>query len=173
MEFGAIQCTPHMPDCLFCPLQQSCFAFRNGLVQVLPHKAKAKAGRERFFHYLVLHYQNQYYLRKRTQSDIWQGLYDFYLHETDTEDLPAEVLQEELQVLLAEEPLPAIKEISSVYKHVLTHQKIYAKFYLIPLQSRLRNEVTEATGLALFPEAEIEKLPKAIMIDKYLKKELF
>ena len=173
MEFGAIQCTPHLPDCLFCPLQQNCFAFRNGLVQVLPHKTKAKASRERYFHYFVLHYQNQYYLRKRSQSDIWQGLYDFYLHETDTPTLPEDILSEELQVLTQANALPAVKAISEVYKHVLTHQKIYAKFYLVPLQFRLREEVTATTGLSLFAKPDIEKLPKAVMIDKYLKKELF
>ena len=173
MEFGAIQCTPVMPDCLFCPLQQTCFAFRNGLVAVLPHKAKAKASRERFFHYLVLQWQDQYYLRKRTQTDIWQGLYDFYLQETDTLDLPTEILTQELQLLTPNEPLPLVAAVSEVYKHVLTHQKIFAKFYLIRLHARLRKEITESTGLSLLSASEIEKLPKAIMIDRYLKAAVF
>jgi A/G-specific adenine glycosylase len=173
MEFGAIQCTPVTPDCLFCPLQQTCFAFLNGLVQVLPHKSKAKAGRERYFHYLVLQWQNQYYLRKRTQSDIWQGLYDFYLHETDTPDLPQALLNQELQLLVPNAPVPAVKAISENYKHVLTHQKIYTKFYLIRLHSRLSDEIAESTGLSLFPVPEIEQLPKAIMIDRYLKAAVF
>ncbi|MDB5260827.1 MAG: adenine glycosylase [Adhaeribacter sp.] len=173
MEFGAIQCTPVMPDCLFCPLQQTCFAFRNGLVQELPHKAKAKVGRERYFHYLVLQWQGQYYLRKRTQTDIWQGLYDFYLHETDGPVLPEDILMQELQLLVPQEPLPRVKAVSESYKHVLTHQKIYARFYLIRLHSRLRKEIAESTGLNLFSVSEIEQLPKAIMIDRYLKTSVF
>jgi len=173
MEFGAIQCTPNMPDCLFCPLQQTCFAFLNGLVAALPHKSKAKASRERYFHYLVLQWEDQYYLRKRTQTDIWQGLYDFYLQETDTPDLPNDILMQELQLLTSAETKPVVKEVSKIYKHVLTHQKVYAKFYLIQLQTRLRKEITESTGLSLFSVSEIEQLPKAIMIDRYLKATVF
>src|SRR5690606_35804069 len=70
MEFGAIQCTPVMPDCMFCPLQASCFAFNHGLVQELPVKSKAKAARPRYFHYLVFEWQGQYYMRKRLAGDI-------------------------------------------------------------------------------------------------------
>ncbi|WP_034256598.1 A/G-specific adenine glycosylase [Adhaeribacter aquaticus] len=172
MEFGAIQCTPTMPDCLFCPLQQECFAFLNGMVQALPHKSKAKASRERFFHYLVLQYQDQFYLRKRIQSDIWQGLYDFYLHETDALEIPVNLLKEQF-LLLKSDQISSIKNTSGVYKHVLSHQKIYSKFYLFELQSRLSEETLQSTGLSLFSLAEIEALPKAVMIDKYLKDAIF
>ncbi len=158
MEFGAIQCTPVMPDCLFCPLQQQCYAFRNGLVNVLPHKSKAKASRERYFHYLVFKVEDEYYLGKRTQNDVWQGLYDFYLHETDTAELPPEILEQELAVLgIAKEQIK-ISPPSQIYKHVLSHQKIYGKFYLIDLPFRLREEVKQSTGLSLFSVAQIEQL---------------
>ncbi|MHC2993664.1 adenine glycosylase, partial [Pontibacter sp. HJ8] len=96
MEFGAIQCTPVMPDCLFCPLQQSCFAFTHGLVQELPVKSKAKAARPRFFHYIVFELEGKYYLRKRLSGDIWEGLYDFYLYESDSKVLDKSLLLREL-----------------------------------------------------------------------------
>ena len=56
-EVGAIQCTPAKPDCLFCPLQQQCWAFQHGQVALLPVKSKAKAARTRYFHYFVLRYE--------------------------------------------------------------------------------------------------------------------
>src|SRR5699024_3531332 len=43
MDFGAIQCTPQSPDCLFCPLSESCSALSAGKVAQLPvkqHKTK-------------------------------------------------------------------------------------------------------------------------------------
>ena len=83
MEFGAIQCTPAKPDCLFCPLQSQCWAFQHGQVALLPVKSKAKAARTRYFHYFVLRHGEQTYLRERREKDIWQGLYDFALAETD------------------------------------------------------------------------------------------
>jgi len=173
MEFGAIQCTPVMPDCLFCPLQQQCFAFTNGLVQQLPHKSKAKASRERFFHYLVLNWDDHYYMKKRTQSDIWQGLYDFHLHEADNLQIDAAtIFTESLFPDGAPEKIK-VGPASKVYKHVLTHQKIYACFYLLPLQFRLRKDTLASLDLKLFTKAEMEQLPKAIMIDKYLKDAVF
>ena len=47
MDFGAIQCTPSSPNCLSCPLQESCSAFRSNLVSDLPVKQKTLKVRER------------------------------------------------------------------------------------------------------------------------------
>ena len=40
MDFGALQCTPQSPDCMGCPLMESCEAFRSGRVGELPVKLK-------------------------------------------------------------------------------------------------------------------------------------
>jgi A/G-specific adenine glycosylase len=168
MEFGAIQCTPLAPDCLFCPLQQSCFAFQNGLVKVLPVKEKATKSRERFFHYLVLQHENRLYLRKRPGNDIWQSLYDFYSLETDTKILSPSALQEQAGQLLAT-PETTLVNTGKVYKHVLSHQKIFAQFYLVSLPIRLKNELTENIGLQLYSLDQIEALPKPVLIDSFLK----
>ncbi|RZK92973.1 MAG: A/G-specific adenine glycosylase, partial [Hymenobacter sp.] len=99
MEFGALQCTPAKPDCLFCPLQSECWAFQHGQVALLPVKAKAKAARTRHFHYLVLRHGGQLYLKERPGGDIWQGLYDFALVETDNAELPAAELLRHVEAL--------------------------------------------------------------------------
>jgi A/G-specific adenine glycosylase len=171
MEFGAIQCTPNTPDCLFCPLQQQCFAFLNGLVQVLPHKSKPRASRERFFHYFVFQWQNQFYLKKRSQSDIWQGLYDFYLHETDSTETPWEQNLhplESLGVKIKSHQLPA-----KTYKHILTHQKIFARFHQLELAAPLSQEALARTDLVLFTSTDLEQIPKPVMIARYLKEVFF
>jgi A/G-specific adenine glycosylase len=173
MEFGAIQCTPVAPDCLFCPLQQQCFAFRNGLVQALPHKSKAKASRERFFHYLVLQWQNQFYLKKRSQSDIWQGLYDFYLHETDTADFSFSTDPEDLTLQALGVQIKTHQPPLKTYKHQLTHQKIHARFHRLQLSQPLSPQALALTDLTLFNRAELEQIPKPVMIDKYLKEVIF
>ncbi len=169
MEFGAIQCTPLMPDCMFCPFQQTCFAFNHGMVQELPVKAKAKAARPRYFHYIVFEHNNSFYLRKRLEGDIWQGLYDFYLYESDTKELPMPLLLQELQeagipVLEADLQPPA-----KAYKHILSHQKITAHFYRIKLHEPLKKEVLQETRLGLFNVEEIDNLPKPVLISSYLK----
>jgi len=169
MEFGAIQCTPVMPDCLFCPLQQSCFAFNHGMVQELPVKAKAKAARPRYFHYIVLEHEGAFYLRKRLEGDIWQGLYDFYLYESPDKHLPPADLLRELREAGLEIEEAHLQLPQKEYKHVLSHQKLTARFYHIKLRSRLKEEVLQESRLALFTVGQIEALPKPILINSYLK----
>jgi A/G-specific adenine glycosylase len=171
MEFGAIQCTPVMPDCLFCPLQQSCFAFTHGLVQELPVKSKAKAARPRNFHYIVFELEGAFYLRKRLSGDIWEGLYDFYLYESDSKDLETITLLHELNEAGIPIEKNQLQPPRKDYKHVLSHQKITARFYLIRLNSRLREEVLQEARLDLYTPEKIEDLPKPILINSYLKDE--
>jgi len=170
MEFGALQCTPNKPDCLFCPLQSQCWAFQHGQVALLPVKSKAKAARTRYFHYLVLHYGEQLYLKARPAGDIWQGLYDFALAETDSTDLPAaEVLrhvaalggQLDTSRVAEDRPAPALR-------HVLSHQKLEARFHAVQLAAALPVATLRDTGLQAYSAAEIEELPKPVLISKYL-----
>ena len=75
MEFGAIQCTPAKPDCLFCPLQSHCWAFQHGQVAVLPIKRQqGQGGAYPLFPLLCVAARRQIYLRERPAGDIWQGL---------------------------------------------------------------------------------------------------
>ncbi|PTX22841.1 A/G-specific DNA-adenine glycosylase [Pontibacter mucosus] len=168
MEFGAIQCTPLMPDCMFCPLQQNCFAFNHGMVQELPVKSKAKAARPRFFHYIVFELNGTFYLRNRLEGDIWQGLYDFYLYESESKDLPVEQLLHELQEAGIPVQEALLQPPAKDYKHILSHQKITARFYRIKLKDPLKDEVLQETRLAAYNVGEIDALPKPVLISNYL-----
>ncbi|ALI99278.1 A/G-specific adenine glycosylase [Rufibacter tibetensis] len=172
MEFGAIQCTPVAPDCLFCPLQQECFAFQHGLINVLPVKEKTKSSRQRFFHYFVLQHEGKIYLKKRPGNDIWQGLYDFFTLETDSLFPIPELIQEQVFDALGLPPFP-VNSTGKVYKHILSHQKVSAQFYLISLPFRLREETEESIGLQLYSISEIEELPKPILIHSFLDEHFF
>jgi A/G-specific adenine glycosylase len=132
-------------------------------------KSKAKTARVRFFHYVVFEWQGSYYFRKRIAGDIWQGLYDFYLYEADDKNLATKVLLDELNgagIELIEDQLPLPQK---EYKHVLSHQKITAKFYLVKLKNRLNDKVLQESRLALFEKDKIEDLPKPVLINNYLK----
>ncbi|GAA4001209.1 A/G-specific adenine glycosylase [Hymenobacter fastidiosus] len=170
MEFGAIQCPPRKPDCLFCPMQHQCFAFQHGMVQELPVKSKAKASRTRYFHYLVLRYGDTVYMKKRGPKDIWQGLYDFALTETDAAELPAVALVDAVEALggqlatnRAEEPVQALR-------HVLSHQKVEARFHSLWLQQPLPVSLAQAADLAAFTPSETNNLPKPVLIANFLDK---
>jgi len=176
MEFGAIHCTPIAPDCLLCPLQQSCIAYQTGRQHLLPVKAKKAPVRERFFSYLVFRHNGQLAMRERTARDVWQNLYDFYLCET-SESLSLSILADDLesfwlQLSLPEPILAAVRKGTligspSEVTQLLSHQRIRAQFYLIDLPEDAISLLTN--DLHWFNEEQVSILPKPVLITNYLK----
>ena len=167
MEFGAIQCTPLKPDCLFCPLQSQCWAFQHGQVALLPVKSKAKASRTRYFHYFVLRHGERTYLRERREKDIWQGLYDFAMAETTIPELPPAELMRHLDALGVRLDASQAAEPTSAYRHVLSHQKLEARFHPLALSHPLPDTTLRDMGLRAYSADEIEALPKPKLIANY------
>lgn len=172
MEFGAIQCTPAKPDCLFCPLQHQCWAFQHGQVALLPVKSKAKAARTRYFHYLVLRHGEQTYLRERREKDIWQGLYDFALAETIAPELPPAELLRHLAALGATLDTRRAAEPAAAYRHILSHQRLEVRFHALALAAPLPPGTLRNLGLQAYSAAEIEALPKPQLIANYCSQHL-
>ncbi|MDR1380160.1 MAG: A/G-specific adenine glycosylase [Tannerella sp.] len=83
MEFGALQCVPQNPDCSRCPLSAGCLAHASGNPQQYPVKQNRTKSRNRYLHYFFITCGSHTYLHHRTEKDIWQGLYEFPLIETD------------------------------------------------------------------------------------------
>lgn len=158
MEFGALQCTKS-PDCSQCVFQSQCLAYAKNLVKVLPVKKIPKAKRQRFFHYF-LHFKNgKLALQQRGDADIWKQLYEFPLIESDafsSENQLEKVFESQYSSVIK-----SIIEVKSWPVHVLSHQEIYVKLYLIV-------DVDFPIQLTYYTNAEIEKLPKSRMMDKIL-----
>ena len=165
MEFGAIQCTPVSPDCLLCPLQQACVAYLTGRQNRLPVKAKKAPVRDRFFNYLVFRNATMIALRERTDRDVWQSLYDFYLLETDEPSatfrdltLPEPVNEWVQQGRLVGEPVETVQ--------LLSHQRIRAVFYEIDIPDGLIE--TLSAGLGWYTLEQARQLPKPVLVTNYL-----
>jgi A/G-specific adenine glycosylase len=112
----------------------------------------------------------------RPAGDIWQGLYQFPVLETESEAMPDSLITY----------ADSIIEESPIMKHQLSHQTLYARFYRFksgncPLKtaSVVRESETDY-GKVLPPEqrakvkgwfslSEVEKLPKPVLILNYLK----
>ena len=169
MEFGAIQCTPKKPNCLFCPLQKSCYAYGKGTISQFPFKAKKVKQRNRFFNYLVLIDNQNTFLQKRTGKDVWQGLFQFPLIETPKVIEEKELKQsKEWNTLFAESP--TILKCSKEYKHILSHQKIYAKFWVIDGQIDLKNTSFEKTIIEDLNKYAVPRLIENYLVDEKLVK---
>ena len=139
MDFGAIQCTPQSPSCLFCPLADSCSALARGEVGRLPVKQHKTKTTDRFFTYLYIRMGDRMLMRKRTADDIWRNLYELPLIETECRLSQDELLQHPaLKKELGEDsPSCEVRPLQLGVKHVLSHQVIHADFYemLLPESS--------------------------------------
>ena len=127
MDFGAIQCTPQSPDCMACPLMESCVAFREGRVGELPVKLRTLKVKERRLTYVYIRCQGMTAIHRRGAGDIWQGLYEPVVIESGSDERGPGREKEALRgaVLLRRN-----------VKHVLTHRIIYADFYLLETDRR-------------------------------------
>ena len=134
MEFGAIQCTPLNPECIHCPLRDSCYAFSKDMIKKLPVKKNHVSRKERYFNYLVITSGGKIFLRKRMENDIWKMLYEFPLIEVSSQLNEAEIINTPYwNQILDTSNVIRIRNISKPYKHMLTHQRIYARFYRIEI----------------------------------------
>jgi len=131
MEFGSQYCKPVNPDCTSCIFKANCIAFSKKQVAGLPLKSKKTKVSERYFNYLVVADKNRsILLNKRSGSDIWKGLYDFSLVETDKLTEPEKLLKLNDSREITGKKF-AVIHVSKMYRHVLTHRILHARFLVI------------------------------------------
>ena len=122
MDFGAMVCTPQVPQCKGCPVAKLCVAQRENRAEELPVKEKKTKLSTRYFHYIYVEQGNFIYLHKRGAGDSWQNLYEVPLVETPTEKKP------NVAWLKGATLTP-----KGTLKHVLSHQIIYGTIYKVKL----------------------------------------
>lgn len=169
MEFGAMQCKPVSPGCSICTLSSMCFAYSKKQVAELPVKSKKTKVRPRYFNYIVLRYQSSVALNKRTGKDIWTNLYDFPLIETTEELKEGDFLKSaDWKHFIAPVKHYTIKSISSYFKHILSHQKIYARFLEIECSQPFKKILPPSC--IIIQRQAIQEYPVPRLIEKYLSK---
>lgn len=154
MDFGALQCTPASPNCMFCPFVDTCVARHKGVVDTLPvkqHKAKVA---NRYFNYIYVRMGAHTLINKRTGNDIWKNLYELPLIETENE-VPEEKFYalSRWREMLAEGETPLVRLVQKGVKHVLSHRVIYANFYEVILPE-------DSASFAQYQRIRIEDLHK-------------
>ena len=171
MEFGALQCVPKSPNCSICPLSMDCYAFKNNEQHLLPVKLKKVKVKKRYFNYFVIKSKDKIYLNLRGPKDVWQGLYDFGLIESNSSISIEEIMDSLPKKFLSE---ITIEEESKIFKHVLTHQRIFAIFYTLTIANEaVISNVELFKALKPFNVTEIKELPKPILINKFLEASIF
>ena len=78
MDLGATVCLPNgAPKCEICPARTMCEAYKNGLTEVLPVRAKKKARRVEERTVLLLFQGGKVALRKRPDTGLLAGLWEY------------------------------------------------------------------------------------------------
>ena len=164
MDFGAIQCVPSSPSCLFCPLNDSCVALQTGKVNVLPCKQHKTKVIPRYFHYIYVRAGSYTYLRKRPAGDIWQNLYEFPLIETsDVMEEEKLLVSEEFLTLLQGNPVKSVRLIEKNVKHVLSHRVIHANCYEVILEA----DSCELPGYLRVRVDDLHKFPVSRLVSRF------
>jgi len=160
MDFGAIQCKPKKPLCMFCPFSESCVALQKNLIDVLPVKEKKIKVKKRYFNYLVLKTkENKTILSERKGKGIWQGLYQFPLIESNKILNKEELISsKDFNKLFPNDALISLFNKKDIV-HKLSHQHLYTQFWVIE---------TDEEKTANISWNEIESFPVPVLIANFL-----
>ena len=77
MELGALICTPKQPQCLICPLQKFCDAYKTGHTQLIPNLGPRVTVTEREFIAFVIEHRGRYLVRQRPEGQVNAHLWEF------------------------------------------------------------------------------------------------
>lgn len=162
MEFGSQYCKPVNPDCPNCIFKSRCYAFAHNEVARLPVKSKKTAVTNRYLNYLVLaDKNNNIVVEKRSGKDIWQGLYQFPLIETqEAMDFKKLAKLKELKQLTGGKG--NLLYTSREYKHLLSHRNLFAVFYVLKLNT------THPKDKLTSPPGSLTKFAFPRLIEKFM-----
>ena len=157
MELGSLICTKASPQCLHCPLKESCQAFKLEVVHKIPTKKTKKA----YVHLLqvkfVFEKEGKWWLRKNGDKEWWKGLWDFH-----TEDLPQKKdWTIEIEKAVKRYKPTSWKELTHI-KHTVTHHKLQ----VIPVHLKVRS-LPPMEGKWVRPKT-LGQLPLSALVQKII-----
>jgi A/G-specific adenine glycosylase len=171
MEFGALVCTPRNPVCESCIFKTECKAYQQDLVKVIPVRSDRIKSKMRYFNYAVIVAEEKWIcIKKRTGNDIWKSLYDFPLIEKVKKPTIKAVAFEFSEKLEGTE-IRSLVPYPPEYKHVLTHQTIIGRFFIIELYQahQLKNVAARfGSDTKVIRIEEINRFPVPKLIEKFL-----
>ena len=166
---GKKLCTPQSPNCMFCPLADSCSALSKGQVMQLPVKQHRTKTSNRYFNYIYVRMGACTFIHKRTADDIWKNLFELPLVEADRNLSEEEFLSSaSFRSLIAEGEVPEVRLVFRNVKHVLSHRVIYANFYEVVLPENSRS-FSEYQCIRM---EDLEQYPVSRLVHAFLEKYL-
>ncbi len=154
MDLGAMICRPKKPNCLTCPINNHCLAYKHQHQDVLPINIKKKNNQD--LHYITggIYYEDKLYLVKNKPDGLLANLYGFKQYEVESPYSFIENFKAETGL-----DLDVVEHIKDV-KHVFSHRTWYMHVYIFKLSSSVDH---------LYTKKEIDELPISTAHTKVLK----
>jgi A/G-specific adenine glycosylase len=124
MELGALICTPRDPRCDRCPVQTHCVAWRENKVGQLPRPVRRRPSVPRWFAGFLLRRHGRFLVRRRPQSGINAGLWEFPTIELAGAGTDLAKASRQILGTSRRELVPAF-----TVRHTITHHRITLRFY--------------------------------------------
>jgi A/G-specific adenine glycosylase len=168
MNFGAMICKP-VPECGVCIFKKQCIAFRENRIEDLPLKEKKNSIRVRWFNFLVIAERENLVIERRKEKDIWKGLYQFPLLETEkfSDNGTIKKMLDRQGIVPGKSKITGLSE---VIRHQLTHQTIFSQF--ITMDVKHKEKWWEEKGFLAVKRSELAKYAFPKLITNYIKKHL-
>jgi A/G-specific adenine glycosylase len=167
MELGALICKPRAPLCDECPVSHQCGALKNRSQHYYPVKKVKGRQRERYFYYCIVTSADKIFIEKRNGNDIWKGLFQFPLIESNRMFSESEIIENINGDCGLSGPGFKVEKISGKQKHVLSHQIIYACF--VHMQCPGQKNFSEKFQAVQINELQNYAFPR--LITRYLENE--
>ena len=132
IELGAMVCTPVNPKCDICPIQSECVAFKFDKTLELPNNPPKKKPIRKYLHFFYIEAEGHLVLQQRPSEGIWGGLNEFPCIESLGVD---EIPENMMEYLGLENGSFEIVD-NFEFKHLLTHQTIFAKLWHIKVNTK-------------------------------------
>jgi len=169
MEFGALQCVPKNPDCTSCPLSCKCLGYATGRQLQYPIKQNKTKTRDRYLHYFFILNGSDTYIRRRSGKDIWKGLYELPLIETETKMDFAELKEETtFRQLFDRTGQTDFFNADVNIKHVLSHQILHTTFY----EANIQIENPTLLTYVKIPLSSLDEYPFPTLLRAYLDRKI-
>lgn len=104
MELGALVCRSKAPLCLFCPVKQTCMAFKKGIQEIIP-TPKKKVIKELDAVIALIENKGKYYLQRRGSKGLFADLWEFPGGKIEKGEKPVQALNREVREELDAEVL--------------------------------------------------------------------
>ncbi|XFA98680.1 A/G-specific adenine glycosylase [Candidatus Izemoplasma sp. B36] len=151
MELGALICLSNNPLCKTCPINHSCLAFEHHLENKLPIISKLPKKNTYNYICLIIHKDNQIFLRKRTES-LLEGMYEY-------PQILASSFKHAKQQLQIEGIEVNLLSKEKTYKHIFTHQKWLIDVYHVSLISKGKTDwiLVDMKDISKYPMAKAHR----------------